>query len=282
MFFAQYSGAIAEYELFFFFWQELHTPRSNRSVDSGLPHDDITPRSDSLSTASSASPPDQQHPHQPPHPQQALVVHHAQQISREMQQQHRKSTSMDDINITNGLGVGAGGRPGMMPGQPGSTWKSYSLQRGTVAPGADQAIYASTGTNPDGTVVIRRPSNKAVTQTAAVTDDEDPYGRCMNMKLTSFNGDSSNGGQARDPRIIDLTLQNSPNSSQTNLTCSPPPRQGSPLQYTAVQQQTQQANFNTLPAQVRRYHLLLNVFSACGGIRTGIRKPVLTGHPGKQ
>ena len=39
--------------------QDVQTPRSNRSVDSGLPQDDITPRSDSLSTASSsASPPD--------------------------------------------------------------------------------------------------------------------------------------------------------------------------------------------------------------------------------
>ena len=42
-----------------FFLQDVQTPRSNRSVDSGLPQDDITPRSDSLSTASSsASPPD--------------------------------------------------------------------------------------------------------------------------------------------------------------------------------------------------------------------------------
>ena len=41
------------------FHQDVQTPRSNRSVDSGLPQDDITPRSDSLSTASSsASPPD--------------------------------------------------------------------------------------------------------------------------------------------------------------------------------------------------------------------------------
>ena len=76
-----------------FSFQELHTPRSNRSVDSGLPHDDITPRSESLSTASSASPPDQsQHGHH--HNPQS----HS-QLSREMQQQHRKSTSLDDINL---------------------------------------------------------------------------------------------------------------------------------------------------------------------------------------
>ena len=76
---------MAEYKLLFL--QDIHTPRSNRSVDSGLPHDDITPRSDSLSTASSASPPDQQHNHhqmQQQHQQQTLT-------QKEIQQQHRKS-----------------------------------------------------------------------------------------------------------------------------------------------------------------------------------------------
>ena len=65
-------------------------------MDSGLPHDDITPRSESLSTASSASPPDQsQHGHH--HNPQSHT-----QLSREMQQQHRKSTSLDDINLNGG------------------------------------------------------------------------------------------------------------------------------------------------------------------------------------
>ena len=66
-------------------------------MDSGLPHDDITPRSESLSTASSASPPDQsQHGHH--HNPQSHT-----QLSREMQQQHRKSTSLDDINLNGGI-----------------------------------------------------------------------------------------------------------------------------------------------------------------------------------
>ena len=65
-------------------------------------------------------------------------------------------------------------------------------------------------------------------------DDEDPYGRCMNMKLTSF-ADSN----ARDPRIIDL------NSSQNSGLNQMSPRTGSPV---SVAQQQQ--NFNTLPAHV--------------------------------
>ena len=70
-------------------FQDIHTPRSNRSVDSGLPHDDITPRSDSLSTASSASPPDQHHHH---HQLQQQQQHQQQTLTqKEIQQQHRKS-----------------------------------------------------------------------------------------------------------------------------------------------------------------------------------------------
>lgn len=213
-------------------FKDLHTPRSNRSMDSGLPHDDITPRSDSLSTASSsASPPDQhlvQHPHH-----------------RELIQQHRKSTSMDDINgpNTNGVRIVPGGAGAAS--QPQQThWKSYSLQRGSTPPvnnsSTDNAIYAST-TNTDGTVVIRRlPPAKAGGQ----QEEEDIYGRCTNMKLTSFV-DTSN----RDPRIIDLTLGSSPSTSQNGLDQqSAASRTGSPVVMASYQQPHQ--NFNTLPAQV--------------------------------
>ena len=242
---------------FTYYLQELHTPRSNRSLDSGLPHDDITPRSDSLSTASSsASPPDQ---HQ----------HH-----RELQQQHRKSTSMDEININagnvrivpSGPQHSAASVVGACQPSPQQPWKSYSLQRGSVTAPTEVAppkapsnpIYASTTTNGDGTVVIRRPSsakgqpNASVSSAAEAFDDEDPYGRCTNMRLTSFA--DSNGGHCatgnglgstttRDPRIIDLTLMSSsPNSSQNGLNQHYVPPQ--------PQQLPSQSNFNTLPAQV--------------------------------
>jgi hypothetical protein len=212
--------------------QELHTPRSNRSVDSGLPHDDITPRSDSLSNSSSASPPDQ---HQGQH-------HGGHQLSsREMQQQHRKSNSMDDINISNnGVRIVQGGNSG--------PWKSYSLQRGTAGPTEvtppqppSNPIYEAT--NSDGTVVIRRPGAVArPVQTTVITDDEDPYGRCMNMRLTSFADNNGGQQQPRDPRIIDLTLGSSPNSSQNGLNNHHPVQQ--------PYQPPPQQNFNTLPAQV--------------------------------
>ena len=131
----------------------------------------------------------------------------------------------------------------IVPGGPGSngTWKSYSLQRGTAAPTSETAIYASTNGSGDGTVVIR---NRSVNGTASGTqyaDDEDPYGRCMNMKLTSF-ADSN----ARDPRIIDL------NSSQNGLN-QMSPRTGSPVSVnTSVTPQPPPQNFNTLPAHVSK------------------------------
>ena len=72
-------------------------------------------------------------------------------------------------------------------------------------------------------------------------DEEDPYGRCTNMKLTSFTEQqlrqqqqqlmlqqqqqaaaaAAAAGSARDPRIIDLTQSTSTVSSTTSL-CSTP------------------------------------------------------------
>ena len=40
--------------------------------------------------------------------------------------------------------------------------------------------------NKEGTVAIRRKTSRPVTACAPPTDDEDPYGRLTNMKLTSF------------------------------------------------------------------------------------------------
>ena len=44
----------------------------------------------------------------------------------------------------------------------------------------------SSQVNKEGTVAIRRKTSRPVTACAPPTDDEDPYGRLTNMKLTSF------------------------------------------------------------------------------------------------
>ena len=189
---------------------------------------------------------------------------------------------MDDININAGNVriVPGGPQPqsaasvvGACQPSPQQPWKSYSLQRGSVTAPTEVAppkapsnpIYASTMTTGDGTVVIRRPSsakagqpNASASAASEAFDDEDPYGRCTNMRLTSFA--DSNGGHCttgnglgnglgstttRDPRIIDLTLMSSsPNSSQNGLN----QHYVQPSQ--PQQQLPSQSNFNTLPAQV--------------------------------
>lgn len=86
----------------------------------------------------------------------------------------------------------------------------------------------------EGTMVIRRPSSAkgtTVITTNVIQDDEDPYGRCTNMKLTSFADNN------KDPRIIDLTLGASPTNSQNGLNMA--------------SERPYPNNFNTLPAQVK-------------------------------
>lgn len=223
--------------------QDVQTPRSNRSVDSGLPHDDITPRSDSMSTgSSSASPPDQ-------HNNSNHMM-----TQREIQQQHRKSTSLDDINITSN---------NVERVQSQTQWKSSSLQRGMAGPpngtavappqvpstgiygtiGGSQAPGINGQQNPNGTLVIRRKSSNSRVNTAA--EEEDIYGRCFNMRLNSFS-EGMDGNVSRDPRVIDLNNTHSNTSSQAPSMASTP-RQGSPVHH--IQYQPNPNQFNTLPAQ---------------------------------
>lgn len=200
--------------------QDIPTPRSNRSVDSGLPHDEITPRSDSISTSSSsATPPDQQIVTQ----QSKMMI----QQQREMQQQHRKSTSLDEINLVQSQVA------------ENHQWKSCSLQRKMDPPSSN--IYGVIGEgneNGNGELVIRR---KTSAKSLHGMDDEDPYGRCLNMKLTSFTEnqrqmDENAQMTAKDPRLIDFNNK----ASSTAI-----PRQGSPIQQ---QYQSNPQQFNTLPA----------------------------------
>ena len=249
-----------------------------------MPQEDVTPRSDSLSTGSSSvSPPDQHHNNQ----------NHAfnQGDSRE---QHRKSTSLDDININNEM-MRNGTQ--LQNSSQAQSYKSFSLQRPigqqvaapvvpnpASIPSSTAPIYATTSgmltggvqvINPDGTVTIRR-QGAARTGVPPAVEEEDPYGRIMNMKLTTFSESQLqqqqllanpshpqvNGG-SRDPRIIDL---NSTASSSTASISSTPPNsniQMHPNQGYA-HQPANGSNFNTLPAQVNGMNNGLNT----GGIDT--------------
>ena len=137
-------------------------PWIDSPIAAGLP--------DSSSTTSSTSPPGQQ----------TMTVDTA---------AHRKSSSLDNINL-----------PGDPTARPG--WKSYSLQRSTVPPTEEEAARLQAET-----MVIMRNGGppghpSTVSQPPTSLPEEDPYGRCTNMRLTSFT--ESSGAGPRDPRIIDL------------------------------------------------------------------------------
>ena len=240
-------------------------------MDSGLPQDDVTPRSDSLSTASSsASPPDQHHQNT-----QNIIYE-----SGDTRDQHRKSTSLDDININQDILRNGTHLPNQT--QNSQSFKSFSLQRPPIgqqvtppippnsSTTSSTPIYATTSgmltggvqiINPDGTVTIRRPGSTR-TGVPPTVEEEDPYGRIMNMKLTSF-ADSPLQQQSfqtnqnhpqlsvgsRDPRIIDL---NSTASSSTASISSTPPNAALNVQINPAyaHQVSNGSNFNTLPAQV--------------------------------
>lgn len=154
---------------------------------------------DSSSTTSSTSPPGQQ---------QADTA------------AHRKSSSLDNINL---------------PGDPSNRqgFKSYSLQRGAVPPSEEEAarLHAETMVIMRNGGVVPHPPPAAPS-----LPEEDPYGRCTNMRLTSFT--ETTGQSPRDPRIIDL--------AQSSALTQPPQLQPQPSQ---PQQQYPSSNFNTMPAQ---------------------------------
>ena len=172
------------------------------------------------------------------------------------------------------------------------SYKSFSLQRpigqqvaAPVAPNpvsipsSSAPIYATTSgmltggvqvINPDGTVTIRR-QGAPRTGVPPSVEEEDPYGRIMNMKLTTFSESQLQQQQqllanpnhpqlnvgSRDPRIIDL---NSTASSSTASISSTPPNSSLQMNTQPVytNQPSNGSNFNTLPAQVNGMNNGLN------------------------
>ena len=119
----------------------------------------------------------------------------------------------------------------------------------------EQMIAMKTGANP-----LHRPPAPVDSQ----TEQEDPYGRCTNMRLTSFTDKGTAGGQGttgvpRDPRLIDLSQssavstgnlghvppQNLSNGGGGGNWGGPPPPQS---------QSQNVSNFNTLPAHMTQQH----------------------------
>ncbi|KAK6639249.1 hypothetical protein RUM43_007520 [Polyplax serrata] len=162
------------------------TPKCLRRADSGMPHEELTPRSGSVSSGSQSgsggSPPGVQNS------ESSSGVH--------SNASSRRATSVDDLTVH------------QEPRQ--TTWKSCSLQRNVLPPGS-QPIYNFSqnheqhppvvGTVPsvilenpgEDTVVIRRKSQRPLTAdlTGPPEIKEDPFGRSTNMRMTSFTDESS-------------------------------------------------------------------------------------------
>jgi hypothetical protein len=128
-------------------------------------------------------------------------------------QNHRKSTSLDNINLQQNGGLQPHHQQQQQQQQP--HWKSYSLQRGLAPP--DSELLSLQQHNHDEAAGIGlqalRSSSSAIGGNSAsalvpqngvggATGEEDVYGRCTNMRLTSFT--EAAAAAARDPRIIDL------------------------------------------------------------------------------
>ncbi|PNF42860.1 hypothetical protein B7P43_G13084, partial [Cryptotermes secundus] len=97
------------------------TPRCLRRADSGMPHDELTPRSDSDSSGGSP----------PSHSETSSGVH-----SNSSSETHKpRSTSVDDLTMESSR-------------QPSPPWRSFSLQRNVVPPPPPHVA--------ESTVVIRR------------------------------------------------------------------------------------------------------------------------------
>ncbi len=126
-------------------------------------------------------------------------------------QNHRKSTSLDNINLQQNGGL----QPHHQQQQQQQPhWKSYSLQRGLAPPDSELLSLQQHQDEAAGIgLQTLRSSSSAIGGTSAsalvpqngvggATGEEDVYGRCTNMRLTSFT--EAAAAAARDPRIIDL------------------------------------------------------------------------------
>ncbi len=127
-------------------------------------------------------------------------------------QNHRKSTSLDNINLQQNGGLQPHHQQQQQQQQQ-PHWKSYSLQRGLAPPDTELLSLQQHDEVAGIGLQALRSSSSAIGGTSAsalvpqngvggATGEEDVYGRCTNMRLTSFT--EAAAAAARDPRIIDL------------------------------------------------------------------------------
>ncbi|XP_043494281.1 protein tincar isoform X3 [Polistes fuscatus] len=193
------------------------TPRCLRRADSGMPHDELTPRSDSsnsppLDTGGTGSVIGHSNTSSNSETSSSGVHSNASNASNASQNSssQRRATSVDDLT-------------GETREEPREQWRSCSLQRGTQPPTANTTfsppnsrpgtsqsfsspqyanhipLFNNTGNNEltggcpavilenpnEATVVIRRKLSRTKL-TEPLNPNEEPFGRSTNMRMTSF------------------------------------------------------------------------------------------------
>lgn len=148
-------------------------PRCLRRTDSGImPHEELTNRSDSLSTESSQSPPE---PVGSNHSETSSGIHSNDSADHHLKKEWKQS--QQDNNIVQ---------------NDGNTPIPTTSNTGTNATTFTEVLVENP---PESTVVIRRKSMRPSTSDLpAAILKEDPYGRATNMRMTSFtdNNDLNN------------------------------------------------------------------------------------------
>ncbi|XP_071448512.1 protein tincar isoform X2 [Hetaerina americana] len=161
------------------------TPRCLRRADSGMPHEeDVTPRSESVSTESSGGSPPEHSGHSDEtssgiHSNSSGETgHNGQQGGVQVVTvgPSRRSTSVDDLVTTE-----------QAPRATAAPWRSFSLQRNVQPPTSEDCGDFPPPPPPppleESTVVIRRKQSRP--KTTDLTQAE-PFGRSTNMRMTSF------------------------------------------------------------------------------------------------
>ncbi|XP_046385433.1 protein tincar isoform X2 [Ischnura elegans] len=192
------------------------TPRCLRRADSGMPHEeDVTPRSESVSTESSGGSPPEHSGHSDEtssgiHSNSSGETgHNGQQgIQVVTVGPSRRSTSVDDLVTTE-----------QAPRTTAAPWRSFSLQRNVQPPTSEDCGDFPPPPPPppleESTVVIRRKQSRP--KTTDLTQAE-PFGRSTNMRMTSFT-DQPDG--SRSSITTGSTVGNSAGPSRVIPSSSP-------------------------------------------------------------
>ncbi|XP_054258919.1 protein tincar [Macrosteles quadrilineatus] len=131
------------------------TPRCLRRTDSGMPGDELTPRSDSMSTEASGASPPEAGASPPDHSETSSGVHSNSSRESATANTQRRSTSVDDLAMDAANKVQV-------------QWRSVSLQRGMQPPQPDQSYSSYKAQNMDPTYGIIRNGPQTVEPTYGI------------------------------------------------------------------------------------------------------------------